>query len=320
MKDKRICGAVRDLVVTPSKDLSLSQHEQLQKHLAVCTDCANVQRNYEALRTRMHFATAQEPVTDLAPQWDQIRSAIRVKNEQKISLMAINHLKYRFTFLLDKISTMIVNYNNNRYMDFMKNNTYKYKKNLQHLSVLLTCIILCAAICSFSFYAVWSRHDTKTGKTVAASVAIPTVNADPSQGCPKEELLQLAIGSSGDYPQLARCYGGRIQDSGIDSGSGPALIYTIHQQQSSISGQFHGLGMVGPFMGNLNLDGTLQFVVTPLGGSRSLLFQGHSFGGAGQIFITFNDLDQNGHILTDQYGSCTLIANATPSPTPTAPS
>jgi hypothetical protein len=149
------------------------------------------------------------------------------------------------------------------------------------------------------------------------NVAPPTINADPIQGCPKEELLQLAIGSSGDYPQLARCYGGRIQDSGIDGGSGPALIYNIHQQQSSILGQFHGLGMVGTFTGNLNLDGTLQFVVTPRGGSRSLLFKGHIRpGGTGQIVATFNDLDQNGRILTNLYGNCTLIANATPSPTP----
>jgi len=180
------------------------------------------------------------------------------------------------------------------------------------LSVLFTCVILSVAIGGFFFF--WSHQETAAGGKAMTHVG----TTDPNQGCPEEELAQLAIGVAGDYPQLARCYGGEIQDDGIDSGSSPALMYSIHQQQSNISGQFNGLGLVGSFTGNLNADGTFQFTVTPLGRNRPLLFKGSiRAGGTSQIVATFNDLDQNKHILTDQYGNCTLIGSATPSATPT---
>jgi serine/threonine protein kinase len=227
------------------------------------------------------------------------------------------------TYKLEKQADKFKERLSNRPTHSMQGRIYVRKKLLRSaLYVLLTCVILAVGIGSFFLFAAWPRHDTTTyEKRAATNVATPTINVDPIQGCPKEELLQLAIGSSGDYPQLARCYGGTIQDSGIDGGSGPALIYDIHQQESNISGEFHGLGMVGTFAGNLKLDGTLQFVVTPLGGSRSLLFKGHIRpGGTGHIVATFNDLDQNNRILTNLYGNCTLIASATPSTTPTASS
>ncbi len=77
MKNKKICHAMRNLAVTPSNDLSPSQHEQLQEHLAVCTDCATMQRNYAALRTRIRDAVAQELAPDLTPQWSQILQNIQ---------------------------------------------------------------------------------------------------------------------------------------------------------------------------------------------------------------------------------------------------
>lgn len=76
MKNEKLCRTVRQLAVTPSEDLSPFQREQLQEHLAVCVDCTNRQKNYEALRMRIHAATALEPVVDLTPQWSQMRRAM----------------------------------------------------------------------------------------------------------------------------------------------------------------------------------------------------------------------------------------------------
>jgi serine/threonine protein kinase len=237
------------------------------------------------------------------------------------SAQAVAEISKLTTYPLDKQADKIRSRLKDRRTQFTQKRIYTRKKVLHNiLYILISCIVLGVAIDGFLLYA-WSHHDTTTGQSATRNKVTPTPNFDPSQGCPKNELSQLATGSSNGYPQLALCYGGEIKDLGIDGGSSPAIIYNLHQQQSSISGQFSGLSMVGPFTGNLDMKGALQFTVTPLGENKPLLFTGNiRGGGTSQIVITFNDIDQNKHVLKDQYGSGVFIASATPSPSPTASS
>lgn len=275
-----------------------------------------------SLRSDDRYATVEEfwqAFSSVATQ--QPQTELIATDSQRLAL-AVARTSKLTTYKLEKRAGRDRGHLNNSRAHFSQIPSSQRKKLLRHpLFAWLACLILGLAIGGPLFYAVWSHHDIPISGKVRTNAVTSPINVDPHQGCPKEDLWQLAIGSAGEYPQLVRCYGGAIQDNGIDGGFGPALIYNTHQQQSIISGKFTGLGLVGTFTGNLAMDGTLQFIVTPVGRNRPLLFKGSiRAGGTSQIVATFNDLDQNKHILTDQYGNCTLIGNATPSPTPTTSS
>ncbi|GAC1365459.1 MAG: hypothetical protein NVS2B12_10650 [Ktedonobacteraceae bacterium] len=79
------------------------------------------------------------------------------------------------------------------------------------------------------------------------------------------------------YPTLATGYEGSIYDSGIarSNKAQPMYLTNIQQQQDSISGNFHGLGLTLPFVGKVTKDQKIHFTVFITQTKVTLLFDGN---------------------------------------------
>jgi eukaryotic-like serine/threonine-protein kinase len=92
------------------------------------------------------------------------------------------------------------------------------------------------------------------------------------------------------YPDIAPSYAGTVLD--LMNNEKTSLFLThIHQNKANITGNFKGLGMVGPFTGTVTRTGHLQFTVVIQGGSSFLYFEGDIKIG-GDITGTFRALNQ----------------------------
>ncbi len=112
------------------------------------------------------------------------------------------------------------------------------------------------------------------------STVMPTTSPPPTP----------TIGVSA-YPEIAPSYAGTVLD--LMNGQKTGMFLTqIHQNSESISGNFRGLGLVGPFTGTVTPAGHLQFTVVVQGGASALAFEGDIKIG-GDIVGTFVALNQN---------------------------
>lgn len=106
------------------------------------------------------------------------------------------------------------------------------------------------------------------------------------------------------YPQLARCYGGQINDVGVgnNKNNNKMFLTNIKQNQGSFSGKFQGLGLIGTFTGTMDQGGKrLRFVVRFPGRADTIVFDG-SIKYGGDLRGTFQAHDQNGQASLDEYG------------------
>lgn len=105
---------------------------------------------------------------------------------------------------------------------------------------LLSIGILALVVNGILFSAVMLRNAQKQQHlTPQSALATPHVNLTPTP-------------TISPYPQLASCYAGSANISGVTSG--PANIYFTHlqQQQDQAHGDFRGLSQAGPFAGHVD--------------------------------------------------------------------
>jgi len=106
------------------------------------------------------------------------------------------------------------------------------------------------------------------------------------------------------YPDIVASYAGTVLDL-MNSQKTSMFLTQIHQNGRSISGNFRGLGLVGPFTGIVSSKGHVQFTVQA--GTSTLSFEGDIKIG-GDITGTFDALDQHGQP-TGESGSWYVSSN-----------
>ncbi len=87
------------------------------------------------------------------------------------------------------------------------------------------------------------------------------------------QQVPLASGQAAPYPALFSSYVGIVQDL-LTGTRTPLLLTRLHQEQSTFTGYFSGLGQSGPLQGTLDMEGTIHFRVQVYGGQSTLVFQG----------------------------------------------
>ena len=100
------------------------------------------------------------------------------------------------------------------------------------------------------------------------------------------------------YPPVAPSYAGEINDIGVAHAKTNMYLTQVKQDQNRISGNFQGLGQVGPFIGTVTSSEIVHFTVKIDAGM--LIFDG-SIKIGGDIRGTFKAVDQRGQSL-GEYG------------------
>jgi len=95
-----------------------------------------------------------------------------------------------------------------------------------------------------------------------------------------------------DYPVLTASYAGTVLDL-LTNEKTSMFLRQIQQKQGSISGNFQGLGLVGPFKGSVTKAGHLQFNVRVAASGTTLSFEGDIKIG-GDMTGSFAVLNQHG--------------------------
>jgi hypothetical protein len=184
---------------------------------------------------------------------------------------------------------------------FTKRHVYAFKKPLRYtLYALLACIMLGGAIASFLFYSARSSEKTTT----------------PETACIAEDLTPVAGNSPRDFPALATCYAGTISILGISNSKTNLFLFHIRQSQGVITGDCNGFGTIGTFSGSVTRESTISFTVKLQNQERLLHFEG-VIGSAGELVLSYSDLDQNGHKMHNEYGAGRLQAFTALDLTPT---
>ena len=183
----------------------------------------------------------------------------------------------------------------------IQKDTHNHKKTLWYIfCALLGCIILVVAIASFLFYTAWSPRPGNITETA----------------CISEDLTPIAGNSSRNFPALAACYAGTISILGISNSKTNLYLFHIRQSQELISGDCNGFGTTGTFIGSVTPRGTISFTITLQNQERLLRFQG-KIGSAGELVVSYSDLDQNGNETKNEYGAGRLQAYTMLDLTPT---
>ncbi len=126
-------------------------------------------------------------------------------------------------------------------------------------------------------------------RTIVPSPPQSTVTS-PASSAPSA-LSTLTQGVP-EYPGLAVSYGGTVVDLLVNEKT-TMFLTQIQQKQGSISGNFQGLGLVGPFKGSITKEGHLQFNVRVSTSGATLSFEGDIKIG-GDVAGSFAVLDQYG--------------------------
>jgi eukaryotic-like serine/threonine-protein kinase len=171
----------------------------------------------------------------------------------------------------------------------------KSRKQRAFLPILLA-IVLAVAIGAV-FVPIILRHSS----TPIVALSTPQLTVVPASS-PPATLTSLVS----EYPTLVPSYAGTVLD--LMNGQNTDMFLTqIHQNSKSISGNFRGLGLVGPFTGTVTPAGHLKFTVLVQGGASTLAFEGDIKIG-GDIVGTFMALNQNRQP-TGESGPWNLSAN-----------
>jgi serine/threonine protein kinase len=188
---------------------------------------------------------------------------------------------------------------------FTQRHVHTFKKLLHYtLSTLLACIILGGATAGFLIYSSW-LSEKPTNK--------PT---NPEVACMAEDLTPATGNTPRDFPALAACYAGTISILGISNSKTNFFLFHIQQSQEVITGDCNGFGTIGTFSGSVTKKSTISFTVKLQNQERLLHFEG-SIGSAGELVLSYSDLDQNGHKMHNEYGAGRLQAFTALDLTPT---
>lgn len=172
------------------------------------------------------------------------------------------------------------------------------------LLLVLLALLLTTAIGTSLFWLNW-QHDnpfTLPGITHSAapstSHSTATSAASPAPSTPTPEVPV--------YPSLDASYSGRVVDVMTNETTSMFLTH-VQQSQGSISGNFKGLGLVGPFEGTVTQAGHLRFTLKVPASATTLSFEGDIKIG-GDIVGTFEVLDQHGQ-RTGESGAWNVSSN-----------
>jgi serine/threonine protein kinase len=174
----------------------------------------------------------------------------------------------------------------------------KSRKQRAFLPILLA-IILAVAIGAVLVPIVLRHNSTpSTVQGVTPTLALSTPQSTVTPATPTTGVSA--------YPDIVPSYGGTVLDL-MNRQKTDMFLTQIHQNGGSISGNFRGLGLVGPFKGTVTPTGHLQFTVVVQGGASTLAFEGDIKIG-GDIVGTFVALNQNRQA-TGESGPWNLTAN-----------
>lgn len=166
------------------------------------------------------------------------------------------------------------------------------------LPLLLTAVVFLAFATGIFFWLWSSSQSQQTKSTPISRTAQPTKATVASNGCTPSTT---AAPPSSQFPILASCYSGTIDDLGVGNAKSGLFLTGIKQNQGNISGNFNGLGMTGTFKGTVTPTGKLHVVVHINGQTTMLDMTGESKIG-GDLKGNFTGLDKNGKATLDEYG------------------
>ena len=171
------------------------------------------------------------------------------------------------------------------------------------LPVLLA-LLLTAAIGTSLFWMNW-QHDSSS---TLPRIAHPAAPSTPHSTTTSAASPAPSTPTPGDsvYPSLGASYAGRVVDLMTNETTSMFLTH-IQQSQGSISGNFKGLGLVGPFEGTVTPAGHLRFTMKVPASATTLSFEGDIKIG-GDIVGTFEVLDQHGQ-RTGESGAWNVSSN-----------
>ncbi len=167
--------------------------------------------------------------------------------------------------------------------------------------VIISAIILIAAAIDSTFMLMLKSRAIAPIHAVSASIVQKTTITTNTCALPAN-----APPPSSPYPQLASCYEGTLNDSGITNEQTSISLSAVKQQQNQISGSFAGLQQSGSFAGTITKNGEITFLVhlNALPEKEILSFEGNF--NVGYIRGTFDGYYVNSRQPTGDYGDWTL--------------
>jgi serine/threonine protein kinase len=167
----------------------------------------------------------------------------------------------------------------------------------KYIFLLVSLLVLLSVATMFFFWLPTRPHIP--GPTIPpqrATIAIHTIVPDPCAPA------MFTIPPGANYPLLTPCYGGTIDDIGVAKEATGMYLTKIKQNGGNLSGNFQGLNVAGTFSGTIQQNGDIQFKVTVIGRTDTIVFSGSNKYG-GDLRGQFEVHDSNGQATLDEYGS-----------------
>lgn len=155
------------------------------------------------------------------------------------------------------------------------------------LLLLLTVVGAGAALAGFH---ILSSPGVSQSSTPSPAASSPTAPTHFCKGASSVISVSTPGLGSSSYPLLAPSYAGSIYDN-LTKEETPLCLMNIRQSEKNIQGVLQGLGLAGPFRGNVTTDGQLSFSVPLYSGAEMLVCMGTIKVG-GDLIGTFEIFDQ----------------------------